>query len=250
EHWDLLSGLIERAAEDWQQPDNGIWEVRGGPQDFLYSKLMCWVALDRGLRLAQELKLSAPVERWSTARDQLRQAILERGYDRQVGAFTQALGSSALDATALMIPIVGFLPPTDPRCLSTIARIQSGLTTRGLVDRYRAADGLPGTEASFVLCSFWLADALALAGKVDQAEALFEQLLGYTNDVGLLSEEVDASSGLLLGNFPQGFSHLALITSAVNLAKGRRHGPEHHAETEADRAPRARAAAAGGDTPS
>jgi GH15 family glucan-1,4-alpha-glucosidase len=249
EHWDLLSGLIERAAEGWQHPDSGIWEVRGGPQDFLYSKLMCWVALDRGLRLAHELKLSAPVDRWSSARDQLRQAILERGYDRQVGAFTQALGSSALDATALMVPIVGFLPPTDPRCLSTIARIESGLTTHGLVDRYRAPDGLPGAEGSFVLCSFWLADALALAGKIDEAEARFDRLLGYANDLGLLSEEVDASSGLLLGNFPQGFSHLALITAAVNLAKARRHGPEHRAETEADRAPRARAAAAGADAP-
>ncbi len=250
EHWDLLSGLVERAAEDWQHPDNGIWEVRGGPQDFLYSKLMCWVALDRGLRLARELKLPAPVDRWSQARHQLRQAILERGYDQHIGAFTQVLGGSALDATALMVPIVGFLPHTDPRCLSTIARIQSGLTTNGLVDRYRGPDGLPGTEGSFVLCSFWLADALALAGKVDEAEALFDQLLGYANDLGLLSEEVDSESRLLLGNFPQGFSHLALITAAVNLAKARRHGPEHSAESEADRAPRARAAAAGGDSPS
>src|SRR5581483_9181580 len=201
--WALLRGLVEQAAAHWQDKGNGIWEVRGGPQDFLYGKLMCWAALDRGIRLAEEGGLDAPLDDWRRTRDAIRQAILDRGYDARIGAFTQAFGSSALDASALAIPRVGFLAATDPRVRSTIERIRADLTRNGLVDRYHTPDGLRGGEASFTLVTFWLVDALALSGRLDEAHALFEHVLGYANDVGLLSEEIAPNAGLLLGNFPQ-----------------------------------------------
>jgi GH15 family glucan-1,4-alpha-glucosidase len=246
DNWALARTFVERAADHWQEPDRGIWEVRGETRDFLYSKLMCWAAVDRGIRLAEDWRLEAPLGHWRRTRDAIRQAILDRGFDAARGAFTQAFGSAALDASALIIPRIGFLPGTDPRVRSTIAAIQEQLTRDGLADRYHAPDGLPGSEASFALCSFWLVDALALGGQLDAAQALFERLVGYANDVGLLSEEVAAESGTLLGNFPQGFTHLALVRAAVNLAKIAKHGPEHHAETEAQRAGAARRAAAAG----
>ncbi len=246
ETWELLRGLVEQAAARWQEPDYGIWEVRGGPQLFLYSRLMCWAALDRGIRLAHEYGLPAPMERWHQIRSDIRHAILTRGYDSQRGAFTQAFGNPALDASALAIPQVGFLPPTDPRVASTIDRIRQDLTVDGLVYRYRDADGLPPGEGAFALCSFWLVDGLALGGHLEEAHELFERVVGYADDVGLLSEEIDPENGQLLGNFPQGFTHLALIRSAVNLAKAGKHGAEERPETEAERARRARQAAAEG----
>jgi GH15 family glucan-1,4-alpha-glucosidase len=243
--WPLLSSLVEQAAEHWREPDNGIWEIRGGPRDFLYSKLMCWVALDRGIRIAREDGLDAPLDRWRDARREIREAILSRGYNERVGAFTQAFDSDDLDATALVIPRIGFLPATDPRFLSTLDRIQQGLVGKdGFVHRYCTADGLPGGEGSFTLCSLWLVDALALAGRVDQARALFERILGRANDLGLFSEEFASSTGELLGNYPQGFTHLGLIGAAVNLAKAGQHGAEHEAHTEGERAGTARRAAA------
>jgi len=244
--WTLLRGLVEQAAARWQDRDQGIWETRGGPQPFLYSKLMCWVALDRGVRLAQEHSLDAPLDRWCATRDAIRTAIETRGYDAKLGAFTQAFGSQALDASALAIPRVGFLPATDPRVRSTVARIRATLTHDGLVRRYTAPDGLPGGEGAFLLCSFWLVDALALGGQVDEARALFERLAGYANDVGLFSEEIDPRNGAFLGNFPQGFTHLALVNAAAHLAHAARHGPEQAPRTEAERLGPTRQAASGG----
>lgn len=241
--WNLLKFLVGEAEQLWQEPDNGIWEVRGGRQKFLYSRVMCWAAMDRGIRLSQEYGLDAPVQQWTTTRENIKHAILTQGYNEKIGAFTQAFGSSALDASALIIPRVGLLPPTDPRVRSTVKKIKEELTHDGLVFRYRTEDGLPGGEGTFSLCSFWLVDALTLGGDLDDAQDLFNRITGYANDVGLLSEEIDASTGHLLGNFPQGFSHLALVRSAVDLAKASKHGPEEQPENEAQRAGKARQAA-------
>ena len=238
EAWDLLRDLVERAAEHWDESGSGIWEVRGGAQPFLYGKLMCWAALDAGLRLARKHGLAAPLNRWRDTREEIRRAILERGYDTQLGAFTQAFGSSTLDASALVIPRVGFLPPTDPRVRSTVDQIRRHLTKDGLVYRYRTQDGLAGGEGTFTLCTFWLVDALALGGRLDEAHELFERAVGFANDLGLLAEQIDPETREQLGNFPQGFSHMALIGAAVNLAKAARHGPEHQAENESERAGR------------
>lgn len=244
--WTLLSRLVDQAAERWDQPERGIWEVRGDEQHYLYGKLMAWAALDRGLRLAGEHGLDAPVDRWQATRDAIRKAILEHGYDQQQGAFTQAFGVDALDAGALAIPRIGFLPATDPRVQSTVERIKERLTHKGLVYRYLNEDGLPGGEATFAMCTYWLVDALALAGRLDEAHDLFELVMRYANDVGLLAEEIDPKTGEQLGNFPQGFTHLALISSAVNLAKAAKHGAEEESENEAERAGRAGHAAAEG----
>ena len=238
--WPLLRSLVQRAAELWQQPDNGIWETRGGLQHFLYSRLMCWAALDRGIRLASEYSLPAPLDEWLNIRKAIEQTILGAGYDVRLGAFTQATDSPALDASALIIPRVGLLPPTDSRIQSTVRRIQSELTRGGLVYRYTAQDGLPGSEAAFLTCTFWLVDVLATSGQFDAADDLFKHAAGYANDVGLMSEEVEPSTRELLGNFPQGFSHMALINAAVNLANAQRHGPEEQPETEVERARKTR----------
>jgi GH15 family glucan-1,4-alpha-glucosidase len=243
--WGLLRWMVEQAAARWSEPDSGIWEVRGGPRQFLYSRLMCWAALDRGVRLAESHGLPAPLAEWRATRDAVRRAILTRGFDARTGSFVQAFGDDALDASALAIPIVGFLPATDPRFQSTVARIRTDLVRGGLVDRYRNSDGLPGSEGTFAMCSLWLVDALALGGRLDEAHSLFERIVGYANDVGLLAEEIDPTTGDLLGNFPQGFTHLAIVGSAVNLAKARRHGVEDRPENEAERAGRAREASGG-----
>ncbi len=234
--WHALWRLADLAAARWREPDQGLWEVRGGPRHFLYSKPQCWVALDRALRLATGRGLpGARTGRWRQERDAIRRAILAQGYDDALGAFTQALGEPALDASALAIPLVGFLPPDDPRVRSTVERIRERLTARGLVYRYLGDDGLPGGEATFALCSFWLVDNLALQGRADEAQGLFERIVGYANDVGLLAEEIDPASGELLGNYPQGFTHLALIRSALRIAQAARPGAE-----EAGRAPASR----------
>ena len=237
--WALLRDLIEQAAERWREPGHGIWEVRSKPKHFLHGKLMCWAALDSGIRLARAYHLQAPLARWRRSRAQLRQAILTEGYNAQLGAFTQAFGSSELDASVLVIPRIGFLAATDPRVCSTVEQIQRRLTTDGLVCRYQTEDGLPPGEGAFLLCSFWLVEALALGGQLEAAHELFERALGYANDLGLFSEEVDPATGELLGNFPQGFTHSGLIGAAVNLAKAGRYGSEQQPETEAARAGRA-----------
>ena len=243
ETWTVLRSFVDRAAQRWQLPDEGIWEVRGGPRQFLYSRLMCWVALDRGIKLAEREKLQAPLEHWHQTRDAIKKAILEKGYSERVGAFTQSFGSDALDASALVIPWIGFLPPSDRRVRSTVDRIRKDLTADGLVYRYQSTDGLPGGEGTFTLCSFWLVRALALEGRVDEAHDLFDKVMGYANDVGLFSEEIDARDGAALGNFPQGFTHLGLVGAAVDLAKSAKHGGEQEARTEAERVHHARNAA-------
>ncbi|HEU4792665.1 MAG TPA: glycoside hydrolase family 15 protein, partial [Nitrolancea sp.] len=246
EVWTMLSDLVRQAAERWQELDSGIWEVRGGPKHFLHSKLMCWAALDRGILLASEHNLDAPLDHWHRTREEIRKTILTRGYNAEFGAFTQSFESTDLDASALAIPRIGFLPPSDPRARSTVERIRAELLHDGLVCRYRTTDGLPGGEGAFALCTFWLVDALALEGEVDAAQDLFERTVQHANDVGLLSEEIDPNTNELLGNFPQGFTHLGLINAAVNLAKAAKHGAEEQPENEAERAGRAGHAAAEG----
>jgi len=216
----FLVEVADAAAARWQQQDQGIWEVRGEPRDFLYSKLMCWVALDSAINLADVLHAHDRIDSWTATREQIRDAILMYGWSEKAGAYTQAFGSDDLDASTLMMPIVGFLPATDPRMRSTIDAIAERLTDEhGLVYRYRASDGLAGEEGTFLLCTFWLAQAQALAGEVEQARATFEQAIAYANDVGLLAEEVDPASNELLGNFPQAFSHIGLVNAAWAISQ-------------------------------
>jgi GH15 family glucan-1,4-alpha-glucosidase len=216
--WELLAGAVEEVARRWTEPDDGIWEVRGGPRHFVSSKVMAWVTVDRAIRLARIHGLPADLDRWTGLRRAIRDRVERDGVDPATGAFTQAFGSQLLDAANLLLPLVRFLPADDPRIRATVERTARELAPHGLVHRYLGADdGLPGGEASFVICSFWLVDNLALAGQTDRATALFERLLGHANDLGLLAEEVDPRSDELLGNFPQAFSHVGLISAAINL---------------------------------
>jgi GH15 family glucan-1,4-alpha-glucosidase len=218
----FLVAAAEVAASHWTEKDQGIWEIRGEPRDFLYSKLMCWVALDRAIALAPRLDAQHHVEGWAATRDKIRTAILTRGWSDRAGAFTQAFGSEDLDASSLMLAITGFLPGDDPRMKATIGAIAAHLTDdRGLVYRYLAHDGLAGEEGTFLICTFWLAHAQALAGELDQATATFERAVAVINDVGLLAEEVDVSSGQMIGNFPQAFSHIGLINAAWAITQAR-----------------------------
>jgi alpha,alpha-trehalase len=224
--------LAETATRRWQEKDQGIWEVRGAPRDFLYSKLMCWVALDRAVALADHLDASPRVEAWTQTQDQISQAILTKGWSDRAKAFTQSFGSDDLDASNLMLPLVGFLPADDPRVLSTIDATEERLTDeRGLVYRYRTHDGIEGEEGTFLLCTFWLAQALARAGHVDRARSAFERAAHFVNDVGLLAEEVDPAGAELLGNFPQAFSHIGLVNAAwaISEAERRQKSPDDDA---------------------
>jgi GH15 family glucan-1,4-alpha-glucosidase len=224
----FLAGAADMAASQWTEKDQGIWEIRGEPRDFLYSKLMCWVALDRAIDLAPQLDAQDRVPGWTAARDEIRAAILQRGWNEQAGAFTQAFGSEDLDASGLMLAITGFLPGDDPRMKATVDAIAARLTDqRGLVYRYLAHDGLAGEEGTFLLCTFWLAHAQALAGEPDRATATFERAVAAINDVGLLAEEVDPGSGEMIGNFPQAFSHIGLVNAAwaISQARERAAGP-------------------------
>jgi alpha,alpha-trehalase len=216
----FLVAAADTAAVRWKEKDQGIWEIRGEPRDFLYSKLMCWVALDRAIALADPLGAKDRVEGWTATREQIRAAILERGWSDQAGAFTQAFGTDDLDASNLMLACTGFLPGGDPRMKATIDAITERLTDeRGLVYRYLAQDGLEGEEGTFLLCTFWLAQAQALAGKVEQARATFERAVAYANDVGLLAEEVDVTGEEMIGNYPQAFSHIGLVNAAWAIAQ-------------------------------
>ncbi len=221
---EFLADVAEGAASHWKEKDQGIWEIRGESRHFLYSKLMCWVALDRAIKLATQIHAENRVPRWDETREEIRRAILQEGWSEQARAFTQSFGSHDLDASNLMIPIVGFLPPRDPRVLSTIdATIQNLTDENGLIFRYRAADGLPGGEGTFLLCTFWLAHALAMAGRVEEAEQALSRSAQCANDVGLFAEEIEPNTKQLLGNFPQAFSHIGLINAAwaVNQARSR-----------------------------
>jgi GH15 family glucan-1,4-alpha-glucosidase len=216
----FLADLADSAGARWHETDQGIWEIRGEPRHFLYSKLMCWVALDRAIALAAHLDALERVDRWTLTRDAIAEAIVTRGWNDRVGAFTQSFGSDELDASTLMLPIVGFISADHPQMRATIDAVAAHLTDeRGLVYRYLAADGLDGEEGSFLLCTFWLAQAQAMAGDLDRARATFEAAAAHVNDVGLLSEEVDPRTGELLGNFPQAFSHIGLINAAWAIAQ-------------------------------
>jgi len=221
----FLIAATDAAAARWQQPDHGIWEARDEPRHYLYSKLMCWVALNTAIALAGKLQARERVAGWMETREQIRQAILGRGWSERAGAFTQSFGSDALDASSLMIPLVGFLPADDPRVRATVDAIAERLTDkRGLVYRYRDDDGLPGDEGTFLICTFWLARALAKVGELARARETFERAAGYANDLGLLSEEVDPETGELLGNFPQAYSHIGLVNAAWEIGQAERRG--------------------------
>src|SRR5215467_4030353 len=227
--WAMMRMLVEHVCAHWQECDDGIWEVRGGQRHFVYSKVMCWVALDRGIKAARQLNLEADVQRWSLIRDQIRADILSRGYNTALGAFTQAYDDSALDASNLLLPLVGFIAPDDPRMRSTVDRIIEHLTDeQGFVYRYLSDDGLPGSEGTFAICTFWLVDNLAMQGRVDEARSLFERLLTYAGRLGMFSEEIDTYHNVALGNYPQAYTHIALINSAINLQRAEER--EHHTE--------------------
>ena len=218
--WKQLRKLVNWVAANWRQPDEGIWEVRGGRQQFVFSKLMCWVALDRALRLADKRSFPADRNLWLKERDAIYETIMDRGWNSQRGAFVQSFDSQVVDAANLLMPLVFFISPTDPRMLSTIDTVLRDLTSDGLVHRYdvkeAADDGIAEEEGSFSICSFWLVEALTRAGRLDEARFMFERMLGYSNHVGLYSEEI-GPSGEALGNFPQAFTHLSLISAAFNL---------------------------------
>ena len=217
--------LWETVEELWTEPDEGIWEVRGPRRHFTHSKVMAWVAFDRAVRSTEDFGWDGPVDRWRRLRDEIHAEVCREGYDADRNTFTQYYGSRELDASLLLIPAVGFLPATDPRVQGTIKAIQDELTQDGLVYRYRPdafdvegdVDGLPGKEGAFLPCSFWLVDALAMSGRVGEARSLYERLLGLRNDLGLISEEYDVDRGRMVGNFPQAFTHLALVDSAHRL---------------------------------
>ncbi len=224
--WAVIRKLLEWLEEGWRLEDSGIWEVRGPARHFTHSKVMAWVAFDRAVRFHEEFDRQGPVDRWRALRDEIHAQVLEHGWSEEKQSFTQSFGSDELDASLLLLPLVGFLPPDDERIVSTVAAIRRELTDDGLVLRYRvgehaADDGLPGDEGVFLPCSFWLAQVLALQGRHEEARELFERLLDLRNDVGLLSEEYDPRAGRQLGNFPQAFTHLALVDAAIALGEGR-----------------------------
>ncbi|MDE8345466.1 MAG: glycoside hydrolase family 15 protein [Acidocella sp.] len=224
--WGLQTALIAHLREIWDQPDDGLWEVRGGRRQFTHSKIMAWVAADRAIRSAEEFGLPAPLDEWRVWRDEIHAQVCAQGYNPEIGAFVQSYGAQTLDASLLMIALVGFLPVTDPRVAGTIAAIERDLLRDGFVIRYdtgASADGLPPGEGAFLACSFWLADNYVLQGRLDEARKLFDGLCALANDVGLLAEEYDPVHRRLVGNFPQAFSHIALVNTAFNISRA--HGP-------------------------
>ncbi|MGC2496805.1 MAG: glycoside hydrolase family 15 protein [Acidobacteriaceae bacterium] len=216
----VLVRLLQHLETIWQQPDEGIWETRGGPQQFTYSKMMAWVAFDRAILIAEKLDAEAPVEKWQKLRDTIHEEICQKAFNKKKNSFAQSYGSDQLDAALLLMPLVGFLPPSDPRVQGTIDAIERELMPGGFVLRYdtsKVEDGLPPGEGVFLACSFWMVSCLKAIGRVDDASALFERLIGLCNDVGLLSEEYDVKGKRLVGNFPQAFSHISLINAAFDL---------------------------------
>ena len=226
--WAFQRALLDHLGDVWRQPDEGLWEVRGEPRHFTYSKVMAWVAFERGIRAVKRLGLEGPVERWEAACREIHAEVCAKGYDARKGTFVQSYGSQELDASLLLIPMVGFLPPEDPRVRGTIAAVERELLVDGFLMRYdtcAGTDGLPGREGAFLACTFWLVDAYVVSGRIDDARRLFARLLTLRNDVGLLSEQYDPVAKRLVGNFPQAFSHIALVNSAHNLAGARK--PAH-----------------------
>jgi GH15 family glucan-1,4-alpha-glucosidase len=218
--FDLQRAMLDHLTTIWRQPDDGIWETRGGRQHFTFSKVMAWVAFDRAIKATEEFGLDGPVDDWKTQRKEIHDDVCANAFNAKIGAFTQHYGSDTLDASTLRIPLVGFLPASDPRVQGTVAAIEKGLMSDGFVMRYNtesSKDGLPPGEGAFLACSFWYVDNLILAGRMSEAEQFFERLCGLCNDVGLLSEEYDPKAKRLVGNFPQALSHIALVNSAHNL---------------------------------
>lgn len=237
ESWNLQLKLLDYLEGKWREPDSGIWETRGPRQHFVFSKVMAWVALDRGIKAIEMFGRSGPLEKWRAIRDEIHKDVCNRGFDSEKRSFVQAYGSQALDSSLLLIPLVGFLPVSDPRVSGTIRAIERELMREGLLLRYKTSetnDGLPGTEGAFLACTFWYADCLVLEGKISQARKVFERLLSLTNDVGLLSEEYDPVAKRQLGNFPQALSHIALINSARNIFQQAK-GPAEDRSSETDR---------------
>ena len=224
--WALIRKLLQWLEKGWREPDEGIWEVRGPRRHFTHSKVMAWVAFDRAVRMIEEDGLGGPVDRWRALREEIHDEVCREGLSEKLGAFTQSYGLDRLDASLLMIPLVGFLPADDERVVATVAAIERELVEDGLVTRYHAdeentgVDGLPPGEATFLPCSFWLVQVYALQGRLDEAEKLFERLIGLRNDLGLLSEEYDVKAERLVGNFPQAFTHLTLVDAALTLDEG------------------------------
>lgn len=237
--WPLQCAIAENLLGLWKQADASIWEVRGPPRHFVYSKIMCWLAFDRMVASAEDFGLEGPVDRWRAARDEIHAEVCEKGFDAATNSFVQYYGATRVDAALLRIPMLGFLPADDPRVQGTIARIEAELLDDGMVYRYRTdsseADGLPGHEGAFLACSFWLVDAWSLSGRVEEARALFERLLSYGNDLGLFAEEYDPRTCRQLGNFPQAFSHFALVNSAHTLTRRQGGAVDHLAEPPAER---------------
>jgi GH15 family glucan-1,4-alpha-glucosidase len=220
--WAVQIAFLQHLEGKWTEPDESIWEVRSGRRHFTYSKVMAWVAFDRAIKSAMEFGLDGPIERWEKLRTEIHADVCRKGFDSGQGTFVQAYGSTELDASLLLLPVVGFLPPEDPRVIGTVEAIERRLMVGGFVQRYdtlSADDGLPPGEGVFLACSFWLVDAYVMLGRLDDAQALFKRLIALCNDVGLLAEEYDPQSNELLGNFPQAFSHVALINSAFNLTR-------------------------------
>jgi len=225
DYWRFLLELVDTAAERWKEPDHGLWEVRGEPQHFVHSKVMCWAALDKGLRLSEECMRRAPVKKWEKTRDEIRAAVESEGYDEERGVFVQAFGAKELDAALLLLPSAGFIAYDDERMLCTTDVICEELDDNGLLLRYRTdkgkKDGLEGEEGTFLACSFWLAECLAHQGRVEEAREVFDRAASTGNDLGLFSEEYDTQEGEMLGNFPQGLTHLSHIAAAVAIAAHR-----------------------------
>ena len=235
EAWDVQCELLKHLEPIWSEPDEGIWEVRGGPQHFTYSKVMGWVAFDRAIKNVEEFGLEGPVDHWRTVRAQIHEQVCRNAFNPEVGAFMQSYGSQQLDASVLLIPLVGFLPPEDPRIQSTVGVIERRLMREGFVRRYdpiATDDGLRGDEGVFLACSFWLVDNFVLQNRMADARRLFERLLSLCNDVGLLSEEYDPVAQRLVGNFPQAFSHIALINSALNLTRAQKPAEQRSQTTQ------------------
>ena len=228
--WDVQREILTHLDRIWRDPDKGIWESRGPAQHYTFSKVMAWTAFDRGIKTAEECDLPAPLDHWRAVRQEIHDQVCELGYDAARGSFVQAYGSTSLDASLLLIGAVGFLPPEDPRIQGTIAAVESDLMVNGFVRRYHTEtgqDGLPPGEGAFLACSFWLADAYVMSERMDDARKLFERLVSLCNDVGLLAEEYDPSLGRMTGNFPQAFSHVALVNTAYNLSHASRPADQH-----------------------
>ncbi|HKF05018.1 MAG TPA: glycoside hydrolase family 15 protein [Candidatus Sulfotelmatobacter sp.] len=228
--WELGRALVDHLEKIWTEPDEGIWEIRGPRRPFVHSKVMAWLAVDRAVRMMQEFGAQGPLNRWVQLRSDIHDEVCRLGFSRELNSFVQYYGGKELDASLLLLPLVGFLPPEDPRVQGTVAAIESNLMQDGLVARYNtrsSVDGLAGNEGSFLACSFWMVDNYFLQGRIDKARSLFEYLLSLRNDVGLLAEEYDAKEHRQLGNFPQAFSHLALVNSAHNLSSGVETRPAH-----------------------